>query len=161
MGNPKVLELSKKHYTIVEIELKKQSEEKLYGDNSKLKPPVWLSDDAKREFKRVVAEMRNIEAFQKILSNLDLVQLAIYCDAYSNYISLSKEIVKEGAITKFTNTKGQTNTIVSPLVQAQMKYVDVIMKCSSKLGLSVSDRLKLVIPDTNKIGENKFLDYVR
>ena len=42
-----------------------------------------------------------------------------------------------------------------------MKYIDIIMKCSTKLGLSVSDRLKLVVPNTDKMEENKFLSYVR
>lgn len=161
MGTPKVLELSKKHYTKNEIEKKKKNEESLYGDNSRLKAPSWLNGEGKKEFKRVVSEMKEIEAFNKMLSNLDLTALAMYSDAYANYIELTKKIHEEGTVCTFTNTKGQTNTIVSPLVQAQMKYIDIIMKCSTKLGLSVSDRLKLVVPDTNKLEENKFLSYVR
>ncbi|MDU2123430.1 MAG: phage terminase small subunit P27 family [Clostridium celatum] len=157
----KILELSKKHYTKEEIENKKKNEESLYGDNKKLKSPSWLNEDGKKEFKRVVSEMREIEAFNKMLSNLDLTTLAIYSDAYANYVELTKKIHEEGTTCQFTNTKGQTNTIISPLVQAQMKYIDIIMKCSTKLGLSVSDRLKLVVPNTDKMEENKFLSYVR
>lgn len=157
----KILELTSKHYTKEEIENKKKNEESLYGDNGKLKPPSWLNSEGKKEFKRVVGEMRDIEAFNKMLSNLDLTTLAIYSDAYANYVELTKRIHDEGTTCSFTNTKGQTNTIVHPAVQAQMKYIDIIMKCSIKLGLSVSDRLKLVIPNTGKIEENKFLNYVR
>lgn len=157
----KILELSKKHYTKEEKEEKRKAEESLYGDNEKLKAPSWLNAEGKKEFKRVVSEMREIEAFNKMLSNLDLSTLIIYSDAYANYIELTKKIHEEGATCQFTNTKGQTNTIVSPLVQAQMKYIDIIMKCSTKLGLSVSDRLKLIVPNTDKIEDNKFINYVR
>jgi hypothetical protein len=48
---------------------------------------------------------------------------------------------------------------VSADVQAQQKYIDTIMKCSSKLGLSISDRLKLIVPIQDEKPKNKFSQF--
>ena len=50
--------------------------------------------------------------------------------------------------------------VVHPLLTAQEKYVKQIMQCSSKLGLAVTDRLRLVVPKKEEKKENKFLQYL-
>lgn len=125
----------------------------------KLKAPSWLSKDAKKEFNRVVKEMHMIEGINDLLSNLDLGMLAIYANAYDNYVKLSIQIETEGIIAEYTNKAGATNTVINATVQAQQKYIDVIIKTSAKLGLSISDRLKLVVPKQE--GEtNEFADFM-
>lgn len=114
----------------------------LQGETNQLKPPKWLDDIAKKEFKRITKILIEMEVVQ----NLDLSVLAIYCDAFSNYVKLTEEISTRGAVETYINKFGAENKIVSSYVQAQHKYIDVIFKCASRLGLSVSDRLKLVVP---------------
>ena len=50
---------------------------------------------------------------------------------------------------------------VSPYVTAQNKYAEQILKCSSKLGLATTDRLKLVVPQADEGPENKYLKYAK
>lgn len=117
-------------------------EEKMKHGVEELYAPEWLDEEAQFEFERVVKELIKIGC----VGNLDLTVLAIYADAYSNYIKLTQAIQQNGAVEEYTNTQGATNKVVSSYVLAQVKYADMIFKCSSKLGLSVSDRLKLIVP---------------
>lgn len=85
--------------------------------------------------------------------------LAVYCDAYSNYLKASKAIQEHGTTVEHTNATGNTNTVVSPHVQVQTKYAELIRKQSTELGLTINSRLKLVVPET-KIEENKFSEFM-
>lgn len=161
MKNMKPTDLNKSHMSKEEKENRKDAETKLYGDDSKLKAPSWLNDVAKKEFKRIINEMKAIETFSNLLSNLDLSILAIYCNACANYIELSKLIEKDGMVIMYTNKAGETNPTISAYVQAQQKYIDVIFKCSGKLGLSISDRLKLIVPSMEDLQENKFSKFIK
>lgn len=159
MGRAKkpVALLDKSNLTKEVKEARAEHEAKMKSNNERLKAPSWLNKEAKKEFNRVVKEMREVEALNDLLSNLDLGVLAIYANAYSNYVTLSKQIDQEGITTEYTNKGGATNTVINASVQAQQKYIDVIFKASAKLGLSLSDRLKLVVPkseeDTNEFSE--------
>lgn len=126
---------------------RQKQEEKLRLSNGDLfTVPDFLDNDAKREFKRVVKGLDELE----VADNLDFAILAIYADAFSQYIKMTKAINKHGAVTDYTNAAGVTNKTMSAYVQVQQKYIDTIMKCSSKLGLAVSDRLKLIVPEPDE-----------
>lgn len=130
--------------------IRQEQEDKfLKGATDQLKPPTFLDAMAKKEFKRVVEILKGLEVIQ----NLDLTVLAIYCDAYSNYVKLSKLVQAHGSVELYTNTQGFENKVVSSYVQAKSKYIEIIFKCSSKLGLSVSDRLKLIVPKEDPDGD--------
>jgi phage terminase small subunit len=53
-----------------------------------------------------------------------------------------------------------TYDVLSPYMRAEEKYIAQIMQCSSKLGLSTSDRLKLVVPVKHEDKINKYLKYL-
>ena len=122
---------------------KKEQEAKLKLGRTGLKPPSWLTKDGKKEFKRVVEATAKIE----ILDDLDLSTIAVYAQAYADYIEVTKLLEKVGKF--YTKEDGQGNTIpcVHPAVNAQEKYSKTIFQCSSKLGLATTDRLKLVVPE--------------
>jgi len=121
---------------------RQEQEDHLKCENTQLKAPKWLDKEAQKEFRRIV----KILIEKEIAGNLDLAILSIYCDAYSNYIKLTQAIQESGPVEEYTNTMGATNKIVSANVQAQSKYAETIMKCAGRMGLSASDRLKLVVP---------------
>lgn len=150
----KTTETTKKHLTKDEIKDRKRLEGKLKIDREGLSVPGWLQDDliAHNEFVRVVNEVDKID----ILDNLDLSILAMYCKAYSSYVDCTAIVDKNGYTV---NTKG--GKAVSPYVTAQNKYAEQILKCSSKLGLSTTDRLKLVVPQADEKPENKYLKYAK
>lgn len=131
---------------------RKIQEEKLKIDRDQLIAPAFLDDVAKEEFYRVVDETAKID----VLDNLDLSILAMYCNAYSQYIEVNEQIRNTMPALRY-NDKGRS----SPLITIQDKLAKQILSYSSKLGLATTDRLKLMVPNElaeNK--ENKFLKYV-
>lgn len=140
------------HISNEEKEARKEAEEKLKAPNDKLKPPKFLDENAKKEWKRIVGDLINLE----IIANIDMATLAMYCDAYSRYQDATLHIIEHGTTVEHTNTTGKVNEVVSPHVQIQRQYSDLIRKCASDLGLTISSRLKLVAP---KLGEGDDNEY--
>ena len=134
------------------IRKRQEQEAKLKLDRDSLKPPAFLSVSAAKEFIRVVDEAEKID----LLDNLDLSILAIYCNAYSQYIEINDQMRKEKFEYKYVTDGGR----VSPLVNAQDKIIKQIMTCSSKLGLATTDRLKLIVPKKEESETNKYLRYL-
>lgn len=141
--NRKSVEAIQGHISNAEKEHRKEQEFLLKGDCEKLTPPTWLSKDAKKEFKRVASHLITLE----LISITDLAVVAIYADAYSHFQAATEEINKNGIVV----SKIDGDDRVSPYVVAQQKYTEIIMKCSTKLGLFVSDRLKLIVPKAEKV----------
>lgn len=134
------------------IKERQEQEEKIKLDNKNLKAPAYLSETAKLEFARVVEEASKIE----ILDNLDLSILAIYCNAYSQYLEVTAEIQKAEESYRYVTEDNK----ISPLINAQDKIIKQIMTCSSKLGLATTDRLKLIVPKKEESETNKYLRYL-
>lgn len=149
----KTTKLTRKHMSKnerLERELA-ENQHKLPRDG--LDPPEWLDLEARKEFTRVVAEAAKID----LLDNLDLSVLAVYADAWSNYIALHDLIQKQGNVIEVVGSQGNRTPKVNPALTAQEMYVKRIMSASAKLGLATTDRLKLIIPQKPEKKENKFL----
>ena len=133
---------------------RKVQEEQLKIDRKNLESgaPDWLSETAASEFNRVVTEAKKINLYD----NLDLVVLAIYADNYSRYIEASK-LAKEYGLT--ATSRGAFT--VSPYVEIMDKSATQILKCSTKLGLACTDRLKLIAPTKEEKSVNKFLEFLK
>lgn len=132
---------------------RKIQEEKIKLDRSQLEggAPFWLDKTAAEEFNRVVAEAKKINLWD----NLDLTVLAIYADNYSRYITAINSIREHGLTA---TSRGAF--IVSPYVEIMDKAATQILKCSTKLGLAITDRLKLIVPTKEEKKVNKFLGYL-
>lgn len=153
-GRPrKVIEISTGKIGKKEKLNRKIQEEKLKVARDELEAgaPEWLSQEAAKEYNRVVAEAKKINLFD----NLDLAILAIYADCYARYIKASGLVAEHG----FTATSRGAFT-VSPYVEVMDKAATQILKCSTKLGLSVTDRLKLIVPTKEEKSVNKFLSHL-
>lgn len=114
--------------------------------------PAWLSDEAAFEFNRVVREAGKIN----LLDNLDLAILAIYADCYGRYCEAVAKMQEYGMT--IATKHGEKP---SPYVSISDKAATQIMKCSTKLGLAVTDRLRLIVPTKEEEkGINKFLKHL-
>lgn len=135
-------------------EARKEAEKKLKLGREQLVVPDWMQEDeiAAREFERVVIEYGKID----LLDNLDLSTLAIYCKAYSSYVDITEKIEENGYVTSTTDGGRK----IDPLVTAQDRYVNQIFRCSAKLGLATTDRLKLIVSATDNAPPNKFLRFL-
>ena len=136
MGTPrKTVRLQTKHLTKNERLQKELAEEQHKLGREQLSPPDWLDDEAKEEFCRAVSETASID----ILDNGDKAGLAIYADNYSRY---GKAVID-----------GDT--------KARESAAKLIIQCSARLGLTATDRLRLVVPKTEPERENKYLKYLK
>lgn len=134
------------------INRKVQEEEiKLDRDALEVGAPKWLGEEAQAEFNRVVAEAKKINIFD----NLDLAILAIYADSYDIYIKASKKIREVGMIMQVQEKK-----YPSPFIAIASEAATQILKCSTKLGLAVTDRLKLIVPTKEEKKVNKFIEHL-
>lgn len=133
---------------------RKIQEEQIKLDRAQLESnaPSWLDETAAQEFNRVVAEAKKINLWD----NLDLVVLAIYADNYSRYIAALKDVREHG----LTATSRGAFT-VSPYVDIADKAATQILKCSTKLGLAITDRLRLIIPQKKAEKKNEFLEFLK
>ena len=119
----------------------------LYDNETvELSIPDWLSDKAKAEFVRVAELLDEV-------SDLDVAVLAVYADAVDNYERLSSVIAKTGPVIVKKRVTGQVEVTANPAVAAQSEYVKRIMQCSLKLGLAVTDRMRLSAPKQEYVAD--------
>lgn len=109
---------------------KRQTEQELVRTDNKyfLKPPEWLTSEiAKKEYKRLVEAMKNMD----MLGDLDANNLACYCNAFANYRQASEQLDR-------LLIEGEEN----PLIAIQNKYAKEMREFARLCGLSIDSRLK-------------------
>ncbi|MDE3838651.1 phage terminase small subunit P27 family [Bacillus methanolicus] len=131
-----------KHLTKKEIEERKQAEAKLKPNANKVKPPAWLDDVAKKEFKRIAKELQEID----LITNVDVNALAAYCDAYSDYIKCTQIIQEEGMMVEYTNKAAETNKVPHPLLTKKKQLHEQMKSLATEFGLTPSSRAKIALP---------------
>ena len=119
-----------------------EAEQRLKPKTDKVKPPSWLDATAKKEFKRIAAELMELE----LLTNIDVNALAAYCDAYSDYIKCTKIIQEEGLMVEYTNKAAETNKVAHPLLTKKRQLFDQMNSIASEFGLTPAARAKIAIP---------------
>lgn len=138
------------HLTKEEIERRKEHEERMRGNTDKIEPPEYLLKKQKEEFERIAAELLDLG----IISNLDVDALARYVTAQSEYERLGPVLRKLDPIkdldayTKLNRTRKQLS--------------DECRAYANDLGLTITSRLKLVIPKTeDEKPKNKFTKFAK
>ena len=163
MARPKkVIDLCTGVHTKAEINARRAGERQFKVSREALSPPDWLNPIAKEEFARVVREAGTVD----FLDNLDLSILAIYANAWSRYVQVTRYIEQAdgsdaGEIGYRLDAKGNTYKVLSPYVSAMNAYIKQIMQCSTKLGMATTDRLKLIVPVKEDKEENPFLKFIK
>lgn len=138
-----VLAKGNKHLTKSEIEERKKSEVKAPADN--IKPPSYLEQSQKREFRKIAAELISID----IMSNLDCDALAQYIIAKDNYLKYNKLVSEIPATLVFIDE-------VDKATKIQDRAYKQMQSAAKELGLTISSRCKLVVPKKEEPKENKF-----
>ena len=97
-SNRKPLSETTRHMTVAERQEKQQAEDMISSVSTTeiMKPPSWLSKTAKEEWKRILPQLLNID----IVGNLDLANIAGYCQAYSNYRRAQKHSIHQIWLSK-------------------------------------------------------------
>ena len=152
MARPrKPLEMQTRHNKVVEMQRRQQEEQAVTVSGEQLeKPPSWLTDAvAKKEWRRLMVELQKIN----IIGNLDLNNLAAYCNAYSAYRKATKELKGQSLIVE-KETKYGTQLVANPLISIQSKYSDEMRKYAALCGLTIDSRLKAGAAKVDKQDED-------
>lgn len=122
------------------INRRKNAENLLKVAKDKLVPPKWLGKIAKDEFNYIVDETQDIE----LLTNLDVHNLALYCNVYEQYIKMTKRINKDGIMVE-ANKSSEAVVTSHPLFIRQHQLMDQLRKLQGDLGLNPSARAKMAL----------------
>lgn len=143
----KPADMQKGHVVKDELEKRRQEEEYVtVGKNQLKRAPVWLVDDvAKKEWSRLIKELDKID----IIGNLDKNNLGAYCNAFSRYLQVSKEL-SEGTLLVEKQTKYGAQTVPNPLIAIQKVYAEEMRKFAALCGLTIDSRLKAAVTKTPK-----------
>ena len=133
-----------KHLTKAEIQERQEREIKPIADN--IIAPTYLTAKQKKEFYKIAEQLQKL----KILGETDVDALARYIVANDFYVNAVKQMRKPDV----------KNNIFAfeKWAKVQERYFKQCRASANDLGLSISSRCKLVVPETNKETpkENKF-----
>lgn len=133
-----------KHLTKAEIEERKEREIKPITDN--IIAPEYLTKKQKAEFYRIVEQLKKL----KIMGETDVDALGRYITANDFYIN---------AVKKMRSKEVSNNPVLfEKWAKIQEQYFKQCRSSANDLGLSISSRCKLVVPEIKKETpkENKF-----
>lgn len=142
----KVIEAKgRKHLSKAEIEERLKQE--IDAPNDKIEPPAYLTDELKKEFNRLAEELKRIE----IMTNLDCESLARFVVSEYNYQKITKKLLKTGV----------DNEKYYDYLLMQEKTFKQSRQAASDLGLTISSRCKLVVPQKKEEKpKNKFAKFM-
>ena len=120
-------------------------------------PPDWLGDVAKKEWYAITKELHKL----KMLTNLDLSMLAVYCNEIQTYIECQEIIKNKSRVQTIKNPDGSLKS------QNQSAYQrianDSVMKAikiASEFGLTPASRTRI---GTGQIMDNDdpFVEFLK
>ncbi|KEQ22867.1 phage terminase small subunit P27 family [Paenibacillus tyrfis] len=132
-----------KHWTQKEVESREAAAKKFdRKKKKKLKIPEWLSDDARKVWRKTIRDMEEFDVLDKVDEDV----LGAYCDAVAKYQHANDLIDEHG----YTEVNAQGNKVVSAHVKLAQSYSRMILAYSNKLGLNADSRARLA----KKIADN-------
>lgn len=138
------------HLTNKDIEMRQKHEEKMRGSTDKVKAPSYLTAAQKKEFEEIANELIRLDIF----SNLDVDSLARYLDSKLQYLQIVKDMRKIKPTEVVKTESGKTVTIANEdypkLARVKNSLFTECRAAAADLGLTITSRLKLVIPDGDK-----------
>mgnify|MGYP000956895798 CR=1 FL=1 len=147
-----------KHLTKDEIGRRQQHEEKMRGPTDNIVAPSYLTATQKKEFEQLASELLKLDIF----SNLDVDALARYLDSKYQYLQLVRDMKKIKPTETVQTDDGRKITVANDdypkLLRAKNTLFTECRQAAADLGLTISSRLKLVIPQT---GENEKSEFER
>jgi len=102
------------------------------------KPPAWMDEIGKHEWRRVVRELEKIG----MLTKLDVSALETYCHSYSCFVRCAEVINQHGMTMKSKN--GYPITL--PHVNIQISMANAIKSFCQEFGLTPSSRSRMSLP---------------
>lgn len=136
------------HLTKTEIKKREKQENRVRGDTDKIIAPSYLTKKQREEFEEIADELIMLDIF----SNLDVDNLARYIDSKHQYIKITRaqrtmKVTEKLVIDEEGNKRVFANDDYGKLQRVRNTLFTECRTAASDLGLSITSRLSLVIPD--------------
>ena len=99
--------------------------------------PRWLSDEAKREWKRIAPRLHAVG----LLTEVDGLALAMLCEAFAQYMAAKTVVDSEGLL--LMSDKG--NSYQHPAAGLMTQARGELMKWAREFGMTPSARTRIVV----------------
>lgn len=99
--------------------------------------PSWLCDEAKKHWRITIKKLHGV----KLMTDLDVDALAMYCEAYADWREAQDEIREHGSI--IVTPKGYP--VPSPWLAIANKAFDKMYKLLAEFGLTPSSRTRVKV----------------
>lgn len=104
--------------------------------------PAWLGIEAKREWRRISKELDALG----LLTIVDRVAMAGYCQAYSRWRQ-AEEAISEHGLTMTVITESGSVERPRPEVAIAQKYLGIVKVFCAEFGLTPSSRGRMTLPE--------------
>lgn len=104
-----------------------------------VKPPVWLTKNAKRIFKEKASQLMSI----KVLTPVDIDLLSIYSNSYAIIVEAVNDIATRGAVIEINTDKGSL-VVANPYSKIYNDNVKIVNQIASQFGFSPSSRSSIL-----------------
>lgn len=135
------------HISKEEAKKRQKHEEKMRGPTENIEPPKYLAAAQKKEFTEIAEKLVGLDIF----SELDVDSLARYLDSKYQYIQLVKDLKKIKPTETIEKPNGGKITVANEdypkLQRTKNALFTECRAAASDLGLTITSRLKLVIPE--------------
>lgn len=141
------------HLTKAEMKAREEQENAIRGSTDNIEIPSYLTKKQKEEFQKISNELIKL----KIFSNLDVDGLARYIDSRTEYIKITK-LLRSLKPVEIVDGQRIINDVYTKLQKTKNLLFNECKGAASELGLSITSRLKLVIPKLDKQKEESEFD---
>lgn len=154
-----VLAKGKKHLTKAEI--KKRRDEEIHINAKNIIAPDYLNKKQEKEFIHIANILLDIG----IMTELDENNLAQFLIANTNYILYTKKVNQLNTrLEKIKEDNVAELAVITEELDSFLKYQDKALSqsraCANDMGLTISSRCRLVVPQTKEVPkENKFAKF--
>lgn len=142
-----------KHLTNAEIKKRKLHEDNMQGPVDNIEIPSYLTAAQKKEFAEIAEKLVGLGIF----SELDVDSLARYLDSKLHYLQVVKEMRKIKPTLMIEDEMGEKFVVANDnypkLARVKSQLFNECRAAASDLGLSITSRLKLVIPNPINLDE--------
>lgn len=137
----------RKHLSKAEEDARRDSEVRVAAAK-RAKPPKWLPEALKKDFRRIGKQL--IEA--GIFTELDADTLGRYLVAHGEWLAATAEVQQR------LNRQPRDVKAVDDWGKVQERYFKQTRNCANDLGLTITARCRLVIPQGMQDGGTEELD---
>lgn len=147
-----LLEGNKNRLTKEEIEQRQKHEESMKADTDKVVPPSRLTKAQKEKFVDLSEQLMKLEIFD----NLDVDTLAMYIETYDSYVRVTRSARSMTAKQLKDDFKDY-----AARMRTASQLASVCRQLAGDLGLTITSRLKLVIPETEEKSDSPMAKFLR